>query len=266
MNTRPPESLIWRNLIVLPSMDVISSDMMNDLCFQTENYSALKAELRNTIKESDLDSNTSYALWDNALQKIEATLGRRVRSDFEQWGLGFPCDSDAVLRELDAWERTWPDLVNTLRSSPSVAPWGDRLASDYRSAVRNQTFDQKLEGRLADPLSEWDKACFSRYANEDLMSESEFFTPLIMGADRLRLCQFWKHASTSLSAAQKQLVWQLGSDVWSRMHGSMNEADLKMMRAEYGDEESFQKALSALNSFNPKPIQLPSPDIMLSYV
>lgn len=83
INTRLPESLAWRNLIVLPSMDVISDDLMKELAFRTTDYSALKTELRNTMMESDLDPSASYALWNQALHRIDARLGRRVRIEFE---------------------------------------------------------------------------------------------------------------------------------------------------------------------------------------
>jgi hypothetical protein len=65
------------------------------------------------MMESDLDPSASYALWSQALHRIDARLGRRVRNEFEQWGIRFPCDSDSVLGELDAWQRTWPDVANT---------------------------------------------------------------------------------------------------------------------------------------------------------
>ncbi|KAA3514056.1 hypothetical protein CPJ18_11060 [Agrobacterium rosae] len=247
-------------------MDVISDDLMKEIAFRSADYSALKTELRNTMMESDLDPSASYALWNQALHRIDARLGRRVRIEFEQWGIRFPCDSDTVLGELDAWERTWPDLANSLRSHPSTTPWGDNLALDYRAALRNDVFGQKLDKRLASPLSKWDEECFGRYATADLSSKAEFFTTLSVGAERLRLCRFWKHASASLSPDQKRLVWRLGSDVWNRMHHPMTEADLKTMRDEYQDEQSFQNACSALECYSPRTPRLPSPDIMLSYL
>ncbi len=265
MNNRPPESRVWRNLVVQPSMDIINADLMTDLGMRVENFSSLQTELRKAVEESKFDPDASFSLWHQALARIELALGRQVRSDFETWGTSFPCDSDAVLRELDAWEKTWPDLANALRSSQSSAQWGENLASEYRLHARKTAFERKLEERLALPLSEWDKYCFSHYSNEDLMSEAEFFTTLSLGADRLQLCHFWKIVSGNLSVEQKEIVWLLGSDVWERSHGVMTEADLKTMRAEYDDEQSFKNALAALEAYNPKPVQLPHPDIMLSF-
>lgn len=265
MYTRPPESLIWGSLVVLLSMDVISPEMINDLGFRTENFEALKAELRNTITESKSNSTAdiSYSLWSQALSKVEASLGWQVRCDFEKWGVKFPCDSDAALKELDAWERTWPDLGNVLRWSQSALPWGEDVASGYHSAVRNRIFDQKLQERLAGTVSEWDDTCFRRYANENRTFKADFFTTLSMGAERLRLCRFWKKESLSLSAEQKAVVWQLGLEVWNRMHYS-KVTDLKIVRSEY--DKGAEKAAAALNFGNQRYALLPSPDILLSYV
>jgi len=265
MINRPPESRAWRNLIVLPSMDAIDADAMSDLGMRSANFQALQAELRKTVTASNFDPNASLILWQAALEAIETSLGRQVRSDFEAWGKSFPCDSDAVLPELDAWERTWPDLANVVRASQSASPWGEDLANLYRTTMRKTDFERKLEERLSRPLSEWDKTCFSHYANEDLMSEAEFFTTLALGADRRQLSHYWQKAAASLSGDQKAVIWKHGQDVWAQMHGAMTDDDLKTMRKEFSDEQSFREALAALEAYNPKPVQLPHPDMLLSY-
>lgn len=266
MKNRPPESRVWRNLVVLPSMDVINAEMMTDLGMSIENFSSLQNELRSAIVEKQFDPDASFSLWQHALSRIASTLDRQSRDNFEAWGMGFPCDSDSALPELDAWERVWPELANALRSSQSSAPWGEEIARTYRQDARNSEFERKLEERLTHPLSEWDKRCLSHYSNEDLMSETEFFTALTLGSDRLQLARFWKTISDGLSAEQKEIVWSLASDIWTRSHDAMTDSDLKAMRAEFQDELSFQNALTALQTYNPKPPQLPHPDILLSYL
>lgn len=266
MKNRPPESRAWRNLVVLPSMDVINADMMTDLGMYTENFSSIQIELRNAVVDTKFDPNASFSLWQHALSRVGSTLGRQTRDEFEAWGTGFPCDSDAVLPELDAWERVWPELSSALRSSQSAAPWGEDIARQYRLASGRNDFERKLEERLTHPLSEWDKRCLSHYSNEDLMSEAEFFTTCSLGSDRLQLGRFWKSIADDLSAEQKEIIWSLACDIWRRSHDAMTDFDLKTMRAEYGDEQSFQDALTALETYNPKPVQLPHPDMLLSYV
>jgi hypothetical protein len=265
MNKRPAESRTWRNLVVLPSMDVIDAGAMSDLGFHSDDFPALQAELRVVIRDDNFNSSSALSLWQTALHRIETALGRKTRENFETWGMALPCDSDAVLPELDAWERTWPDLATILRTSSAAAPWGEPVAAAYRSMTRKSAFEQRLEERLSLPLSDWDKTCFTQYAHEDLMSEAEFFTTLNLGADRLALAQFWRKVAADLSPERKDMVWTEGQDVWARMHGAMTDADLKFMRAEFADQNSFEAALAALRSYNPSRVQLPHPDMLLSY-
>lgn len=182
MKNRPPESRVWRNLVVLPSMDVINAEMMTDLGMSIENFSSLQNELRSAIVEKQFDPDASFSLWQHALSRIASTLDRQSRDNFEAWGMGFPCDSDSALPELDAWERVWPELANALRSSQSSAPWGEEIARTYRQDARNSEFERKLEERLTHPLSEWDKRCLSHYSNEDLMSDpsSSLLSPWVL--------------------------------------------------------------------------------------
>jgi hypothetical protein len=123
MIKRLPESRAWRNLVVLPSMDVIDADAMTDLGLRSANFPALQAELRKAVTTSNLDPDASRELWQAALDRVGRSLGPQVRADFETWGNTFPCDADTILPELDAWERTLPDLANVLRASRSASPW-----------------------------------------------------------------------------------------------------------------------------------------------
>jgi len=265
MIDRPPESRAWRNLVVLPSMDAIDAAAMRDLGMQSASFPTLQAELRKAVRASNFDPNASLTLWRAALKQIEGSLGHQERADFEKWGKAFPCDSDSVLPQLDAWERTWPFLATAVRASSSALRWGEDLANLYDTTMRESDFERKLEKRLSDPPSDWDKACFSRYADEDLMSKAEFFTTLALGADRLQLVQYWKKAAASLSSEQKSVVWTLGQDVWAQMHGAMTDDDLKAMREVFSDEQSFRDALASIEASYPTPVELPHPDSLLSF-
>lgn len=265
MINRTPESRVWRNLVVLPSMDAIDAEMMADLGLRCTSFPALQVQLRKVMTASNFDPEASLTLWQAALDQIEGSLGIQMRRDFQAWGKAFPCDSDAVLSELDAWERTWPDLANVVRASPSAFPWGKDLAILYGSMMGKTDFERKLDERLCYPPSDWDKTCLSHYANEDRMSEAEFFTTLALGADRLQLSRYWKKAAASLSDEQKSVVWKLGQDVWAQMHGTMTQADLEAMRHEFSDEQNFRDALASLAAFDMTPAELPHPDSLLSF-
>ncbi len=265
MIDRSPESRAWRNLVVLPSMDVIDADAMTDLGLRSANFLALQEELRKAIADSNFDPDASRELWQAALDRVGRSLGPQVRADFETWGNTFPCDADTILPELDAWERTWPDLANVLRTSQTASPWGEDLSNLYRSTMRKTGFEEKLEERLSHPVSDWDKTCFSHYAHADLTSEGELFTTLTLGADRLQLAQFWKNAAALLSSEQKSVIWKLGQDIWAQMHGAMTHDDLKQMRGEFSDEEDFREALAFLDTYRPRTVELPHPDILLVF-
>lgn len=265
MINRLPESRAWRNLVVLPSMDVIDADAMTNLGLRSANFPALQEELRKAVTASNFDPDASRELWQAALDGVGTSLGPQVRADFETWGNTFPCDADTILPELDAWERTWPDLANVLRASQSASPWGECLSDLYRSAMRKSGFEEKLEGRLSHPLSDWDKTCFTHYADADLTSEGEFFTTLTLGADRLQLARFWKNAAALLSGEQKCVIWKLGQDIWAQMHSAMTDDDLKEMRGEFSDEEDFREAFAFLDAYRPRTVELPHPDILLIF-
>ncbi len=261
MINRAPESRVWRNLVVLPSMDAIDAEVMAHLGLRCTSFPALRVQLRKAVTASNFDPKASLTLWQAALDQIEGSLGIQMRRDFQAWGKGFPCDSDTVLSELDAWERTWPDLANVVRASPSAFPWGKDLAILYGSMMGKTDFERKLDERLCYPLSDWDKMCLSHYANEDRMSEAEFFTTLALGADRLQLSRYWKKAAASLSDEQKSIVWKLGQDVWAQMHGAMTDDELKEMRGEFSDEEDYREALAFLDAYRQRTVELPHPDI-----
>ncbi|CDZ42273.1 Hypothetical protein NGAL_HAMBI1146_50390 [Neorhizobium galegae bv. officinalis] len=264
MINRTPESRVWRNLVVLPSMDAIDAEGMADLGLRSTSFPALQVQLRIAVTASNFDSEASLTLWQAALDQIEGSLGIQMRRNFEAWGKAFPCDSDTVLSEFDAWERTWPDLANVVRASPSAFPWGNDLAILYGSTMGKTDFERKLDERLCYPPSEWDKTCFSRYAGEDLISAAEFFTTLALGADRLQLAHYWKKAAASLSDEQKAVVWKLGQDVWAQIHGAMTPDDWEALRDEFSDEQGFRDALASLEAYDPKPVDLPHPDSLLS--
>lgn len=265
MINRLPESRAWRNLVVLPSMDVIDADAMTDLGLRSANFPALQEELRKAVTTSNFDPDASRELWQAALDRVGRSLGPQVRAGFETWGNTFPCDADTILPELDAWERTWPDLANVLGASRSASLWREELLNRYRSTMRKTGFEEKLEGRLSHPLSDWDKTCFRHYADADLTCDGEFFTTLTLGADRLQLARFWRNAAASLSGEQKSVIWKLGQDIWAQMHGAMTDDDLKEMRGEFSDEEDFREALAFLDTYRPKTVELPHPDILLVF-
>ncbi|BCH53202.1 hypothetical protein ACQZ61_18710 [Agrobacterium vitis] len=261
---RSEQSWIWEKIIVVLSMDVIDNGIISKIGLTDFNVTQLRPSLRFAIERTGFSADKSLSLWDLAIDDLQKKLGVGQSSAFVEWAEKFPCDPDSVLPELNAWERTWPDLGNALKTSVSAKSWGEDVASRYWQMIRHPIVEDMLTQRLTAPLTEWDKRCFGHYSNEDMIFEIEFFTVLTLGSERRELARFWGDVSAELDQHAKEVVWDLGKRVWASMHQPMDESAIRSMRGEYESEIEFEQAIAVIGHQKP-PIDLPHPDTLLTY-